>query len=114
MEYFYPNLAQMILSNRELHEDSSFYWYSGSDSKPPCDEGYTRYMMKQKALIGSDQFNTMKKQLLVLAGLKTPSNVRVIQDRNEREVFFHNACTVIDEAPLTTPDVPDYKFIKAT
>ncbi len=55
-EYYYPNLSDMILSNQKgtnsLYRDSSFYWYQGSDSKPPCEEGIMRYIMKRKAYIG--------------------------------------------------------------
>lgn len=37
INYFYPNLKDFIKSGKQLSEELSFFWYKGSDTKPPCE-----------------------------------------------------------------------------
>lgn len=63
--YNYPTLKNLVKSNKVLEGDLSFYFYMGSDSKPPCEEKITRFIMVNPAKIDAGNFAKMQKKILV-------------------------------------------------
>lgn len=75
----YPNMKDMIRSNKKLEGDLSFYFYEGSDSKPPCEEKIRRFVMEHPAKIDAANFAKMEKKIIVEGKVmpKAPKNIRV-------------------------------------
>lgn len=117
IDYYYPNLKNFINSGKQLSEELSFFWYQGSDTKPPCEQQYTRYVLKYPAKMDVDTFNKLKSKVLTDAEIEpvAKANTRVVQNRLDRDIFFHNAnhCPNIPKPRPVEPNV-DYKFVKAT
>lgn len=119
-KFKYPNMKDMIRSNKQLDGDLSFYFYQGSESKPPCEEKVTRFVLQNPAKIDADNFSKMQKKILVEGKVKPRAerNVRSKQPVFGREVYYHKAslCQVEEpkkkEEPAETNT--DYKFVKAT
>jgi len=113
-------MKDMIRSNKVLDGDLSFYFYQGSQSKPPCEEKVTRFIMQHPAKIDAANFAKMEKKILVEGKVKPKAqrNVRAAQPAFGRDVYYHKAslCSVEEvKKKKEQPDVNnDYKFVKAT
>lgn len=81
IDYHYPNLNDFLESSKLLSEQYSFFFYMGSDSKPPCTEGIMRYVMKFPAKVESSFFEKLKTKVIKETKLKTESNTREMQFR---------------------------------
>jgi len=79
IDYHYPNLRDLIESSKDLTEKYSFFFYTGSDSKPPCQEGIMRYVMKYPAKMESQYYEKLKNKVITETKLKTDSNSREMQ-----------------------------------
>lgn len=119
-KFRYPNMKDMIKSNKVLEGDLSFYYYQGSQSKPPCEEKVTRFIMQHPAKIDSANFAKMQKKILIDGKVKPHAerNIRSAQPVFGRDVYYHKAslCSVEEEKPKKKePEAnTDYKFVKAT
>lgn len=113
-------MKDMIRSNKELDKDLSFYYYQGSQSKPPCEEKVTRFIMEHPAKIDSTNFGKMQKKILIDGKVKplAERNIRLAQPVFGRDVYYHRACLrFVEEVKPKKPEPEantDYKFVKAT
>lgn len=119
-DYLYPNLKDFIRSDKVLDGDYSFYFYQGSESKPPCNEKVTRYIMEHPAKIDSTNMKKLFKKVLVEGQVKPKAeyNIRAKQNLFARDVYYHKAsiCSVeaANRKPKPADTSVDYKFVKAT
>lgn len=117
-KFKYPNMKDIIKSNKVLDEQLSFYFYMGSQSKPPCEEKVTRFVMQHPAKIDSVNYGKMKTKILTDAKIAPSKNIRSVQPVFGREVYYHNAwlCpTLPAKKKKEEPEAnTDFKFVKAT
>jgi len=58
--YLFPNLKNLLLNDRrlEVNGDISFFYYHGSQSKPPCKDT-KRYVLKYPARMSNYQYELL-------------------------------------------------------
>jgi len=62
-------------SDRLLSEEKSFFYYEGSLTKPPCEEGVTHYVMRYPGYVGIFELEELVRKGIESAFI-VPDNTR--------------------------------------
>lgn len=92
----------------------SFFRYTGSLTKPPCDEGVEWFILKNPAQMKSWQLSYLKSYGLSRAKI-SPNNIRSIQNPHDRKILSQvvGACPPLPPVKIEPPN-DDYKYIRAS
>lgn len=83
-----PSPGQIVKGGIQYYFQKTFYWYTGSNGEPPCNQPVFRFIMKEAISIPTTQFKSLKSHTFI-SGDEPSGNIRKQVSAEGRMIYYH-------------------------